>query len=155
VELRELRSALGCFPTGVLVVTAASEGAEHGMTANSFTSVSLEPPLVLVCIDNDARMARMLERGMRFGLSILAADQEQLSRHFAGRPQSGCTVELVWAGGVPFIAGAAAMFLCRATDSHVAGDHTVHLAEVESFERTSRAPLLFCAGRYHSLEMLR
>lgn len=155
MELRELRSALGCFPTGVIVVTASCEGAEHGMTANSFTSVSLEPPLVLVCIDNNARMSRLIERGMQFGLSILASDQENISRHFSGRPQPGCVAQFVWYRGVPFIAGAAALFLCRATDSRVAGDHSVCIAEVEHFERTSRPPLVFSGGSYTSLEMRR
>lgn len=153
MELRELRGALGCFPTGVLVVTASSEGTEHGMTANAFTSVSLKPPLVLVCIDNNARMSRLIERGMQFGLSVLARDQENVSRHFSGRPQSDCVVEFRWLRGVPFIADAAAVFLCRATDSHVVGDHSVCMAEVEYFERTSRPPLVFSGGSYASLEM--
>ncbi|MGH8241427.1 MAG: flavin reductase family protein, partial [Steroidobacteraceae bacterium] len=129
-----------------------SEGTEHGMTANSFTSVSMQPPLVLVCLHNDARMSRMLERGMRFGLSVLAADHQCLSMHFAGRPQPDLLVLFAWDRGVPFISGAAATFLCRATDSHVAGDHTVCLGEVESFQHTDRPPLVFCRGGYQLLE---
>lgn len=135
-------------------MTASSEGTEHGMTANAFTSVSLQPPLVLVCIHNDARMSRMLERGMRFGLSVLAADQQGVSMHFAGRPQPHVLTPFAWDGGVPFVAGAAASFLCRATDSHVAGDHTLCLAEVEGFQHTSRPPLVFCRGGYQLLEPL-
>jgi flavin reductase len=153
VDVRELRAALGCFPTGVIVITASSEGMEHGMTANSFTSVSLAPPLVLVCIDNNARMARLLERGMHFGLSILSAEQAGVSRHFSGQQPSAGAVQFAWRSGVPFINDAAASFLCRATDCHVTGDHTVYLAEVEHFERSGLAPLVFCAGRYGSLGM--
>jgi flavin reductase (DIM6/NTAB) family NADH-FMN oxidoreductase RutF len=151
VDIRELRGALGCFPTGVIVITASSDGTEHGMTANSFTSVSLAPPLILVCIDNNARMARLLERGMHFGLSILSADQEEVSRHFAGQRASAGEVQFAWRGGVPFISNAAASFLCRATDCHVTGDHTLYLAEIEHFERSGLAPLVFCAGRYAAL----
>jgi flavin reductase (DIM6/NTAB) family NADH-FMN oxidoreductase RutF len=155
MDTRDLRRALGCFATGVIVVTATSEGNEHGMTANSFTSVSLEPPLVLVCIHNDARLSRMLERGMRFGLSILGAHQQALSAHFAGRTQPGLRIPFEWEHGVPLIGNAAACFLCRATDSYVAGDHTLYLAEVESFREGDPRPLVFHRGCYRSLEMPR
>lgn len=147
-DTREVRKALGSFATGVVVVTAAYEGGEHGMTANSFASVSLKPPLVLVCIDNNARMARVLERGMHAGLSVLARGQERISRHFAGSAEEVLTIEFVWHGGVPLIAGALAHFICRVTDSYVAGDHTVQIAEVEHFQRFDKSPLLFYAGTY-------
>lgn len=121
------------------------------MTANSFTSVSLAPPVVLVCIHNDARMAFVLERGMEFGVSILASDQESISRHFAGRPQSTGRIEFAWHRGVPLIAEAAAQFICRLSDARIVGDHTLCLAEVEHFERLDRKPLVFYAGGYVSL----
>lgn len=124
------------------------------MTANAFTSVSLAPPLILVCIDNDARMARLLERGMHFGLSVLSAGQEGVSRHFAGQRSHVAEVLFAWRSGVPFISDAAACFLCRATECHVTGDHTVYLAEVEYFERSGLAPLVFCSGRYAVLGTL-
>jgi len=147
----ELRGALSAFATGVVVVTAAYEGGEHGMTANSFTSVSLRPPLVLVCIDNDARMSRVLERGMDFGLSVLAAGQESISRHFAGRPQADTAIDFAWRRGVPLVSGALAHFVCRVTDSHVTGDHTVQIAEVQYCERFRKAPLVFFGGSYAGL----
>lgn len=152
VDARELRSALGCFATGVIIVTASYEGSEHGMTANAFTSVSLKPPLVLICIDNDARMSRVLERGMDFGISVLAEDQQALSRHFAGRPQDGAVVQFAWHRGVPVIDGAVARFVCKLMDSRVVGDHTIHIAEVEYFERMLKSPLLFSCGAYASLQ---
>lgn len=124
------------------------------MTANAFTSVSLAPPLILVCIDNEARMARLLERGMHFGVSVLSANQEGLSRHFAGQRNSATEVRFVWHMGVPYIVDAAAFFLCRATECHVTGDHTVYLAEIEHFERSSLPPLVFCAGCYAALGSL-
>lgn len=148
-----LRRALSSFATGVIVVTAACEGGEHGMTANSFASVSLRPPLVLVCIDNDARMSRVLERGMHIGVSVLASGQERVSRHFAGRAEEDLAIDFTWHTGVPLIADAAAHFVCRVTDSHVAGDHTVQIAEVEHFASFPRAPLVFFGGSYSSLQV--
>jgi flavin reductase (DIM6/NTAB) family NADH-FMN oxidoreductase RutF len=146
----DLRRCLGSFVTGVVVVTTAYEGREHGMTANSFASVSLSPPLVLICTDNKARMTHVLEPGMEFGLSVLASHQSNISRHFAGRHDADLAVSFVWRRGVPMIAEAAAHFICRLTDSRVAGDgdHTVHLAEVEYHERWARAPLAFFSGAY-------
>lgn len=148
---RDLRDALGSFATGIIVVTASYEGSQHGMTANSFTSVSLEPPLVLVCIDNNARMAHLLERGMEFGLSILSVSQERISRHFAGRPQDGLAIDFAWRAGIPLIAGAHAHFRCQLADSHVVGDHTIFIAEVRELERYDAAPLVFHRGQYCSL----
>ena len=153
LDARELRTALGSFATGVIVVTAAYEGGEQlGMTANSFASVSMQPPLVLVCIDNNARMARVLERGMHCGLSVLACGQERLSRHFAGRADAELVIEFAWYRGVPVIAGALAHFICRVTDSYVAGDHTVQIAAVEQFACFEHAPLLFYSGVYCHLQ---
>jgi flavin reductase (DIM6/NTAB) family NADH-FMN oxidoreductase RutF len=148
---RELRAALGCFATGVIIVSASYEGREHGMTANSFTSVSLEPPLVLFCTDNNARMTRVLECGVEVGLSVLSAEQESVSRHFAGRGSGESLAQFTWVRGVPLIAGAMMHLVCRVTDSRVAGDHSVQIAEVEHFERFRRSPLVFCSGAYSRL----
>jgi flavin reductase (DIM6/NTAB) family NADH-FMN oxidoreductase RutF len=150
MDQRLLRSALGSFATGVIIVSATYDGRDHAMTANSFTSVSLTPPLVLICTHNNARMTRLLERGMEFGLSVLAAGQEDISRRFAvggGEP----AVDFSWFRGVPLIAGAAAHFVCRLTDSRVTGDHTVQIAEVEYFQSCSKAPLVFWNGAYSHL----
>lgn len=151
LDQRLLRSALGSFATGVIIVTAAYEGGEHGMTANSFTSVSLSPPLVLFCTHNNARMTRLIERGTELGLSVLARDQANVSSHFAGKPQGGVEVEFSWWRGVPVIAGATAHFICRMLDSRIAGDHTVHIAEVEDCAPLHEPPLLFFRGAYAQL----
>ena len=151
LDPRELRQTLGRFATGVVVVTAAYEGSEHGMTANAFTSVSLDPPLVLVCIGNRARMSRVLEPGMHFGISILAASQRDTSQTFAGRPQSSTSVEFTWRRGVPLIAGACAHFNCRLSEARLAGDHTLYIAAVEEFSATECPPLVFHRGAYTSL----
>jgi flavin reductase (DIM6/NTAB) family NADH-FMN oxidoreductase RutF len=146
-----LRSTLGSFATGVIIVSAAYEGREHGMTANSFTSVSLMPPLVLFCTHNDARMTRVLEPGMEVGLSVLAGDQQRVSRRFTNRAYHEAPVEFTWLRGVPLISGAAARLVCRLTESRVAGDHTVQIGEVEYFERFDKAPLVFWNGTYVQL----
>jgi flavin reductase (DIM6/NTAB) family NADH-FMN oxidoreductase RutF len=148
---RLLRSTLGSFASGVVIVSAAYEGREHGMTANSFTSVSLTPPLVLFCTHNDARMTRVLEPGMELGLSVLASEQQSVSRQFAGRGNDEPPVEFAWVRGVPVIFGALAHLVCRVTESRVAGDHTVQIAEVEHFERFEKAPLVFWNGAYSQL----
>jgi flavin reductase (DIM6/NTAB) family NADH-FMN oxidoreductase RutF len=124
------------------------------MTANSFTSVSLTPPLVLVCTHNEARMTRVLERGMELGLSVLAADQQEVSRRFASRSLDEPLIDFTWVRGVPLIAGAVAHLICRLVDSHVAGDHTVQIAEVEYFQSFEKAPLVFCNGSYVRLSSL-
>jgi len=150
-----LRNALSAFPTGVIVVSAAYEGREHGMTANSFTSVSLTPPLVLFCTHNDARMTRVLERGMEIGLSVLGADQQEVSRHFAGRGSGEPAVDFVWVRGIPLVSGAVVHLVCRLTDSRVVGDHTVQIAEVEHLEHFAREPLVFWNGTYAQLILAR
>lgn len=150
-DKRLLRSTLGSFATGVIIISAAYEGREHAMTANSFTSVSLTPPLVLFCTHNDARMTRVLEPGMEVGLSILASDQQSVSRKFASRTNDDGLVEFTWVRGVPLIFGAVARLVCRLTELRVAGDHTVQIAEVEHFEHFDKAPLVFCNGTYAHL----
>jgi flavin reductase (DIM6/NTAB) family NADH-FMN oxidoreductase RutF len=151
IDPRELRQTLGCFATGVVVVTAAYEGSEHGMTANAFTSVSLDPPLVLVCIGNRARMSRVLEPGMHFGISVLSATQREISQAFAGRPQLPAALEFTWRRGVPLIAAACAHFVCGLAEARLAGDHTLYIGAVEEFAASERAPLIFHRGSYTSL----
>jgi flavin reductase (DIM6/NTAB) family NADH-FMN oxidoreductase RutF len=153
VDSRELRQTLGRFATGVVVVTAAYEGSEHGMTANAFTSVSLDPPLVLVCIGNRARMSRVLEPGMHFGISILSTTQREISQAFAGRPQLPVSIDFTWRRGVPLIAAACAHFVCGLAEARLAGDHTLYIAEVEEFAASERAPLIFHRGSYASLNV--
>ena len=88
IDPRRLRSTMGRFCTGVTVVTTARDGQVHAMTANAFTSVSLQPPLVLVSIDHRTRMHALLPDTRHFGVSVLASDQERVAWHFAGRPMA-------------------------------------------------------------------
>ena len=95
IDTRQFRNALGRFASGVTVLTAQDQDQMHGMTANAFVSVSLDPPLVLVSLDNRSNMHRILPTVRRFGISVLAEDQEPLSNHFAGRKVPGLHVRLV------------------------------------------------------------
>jgi flavin reductase (DIM6/NTAB) family NADH-FMN oxidoreductase RutF len=136
------------------VITTEQEGRMHGMTANAFVSVSLDPPLVLVSLDNRAYMHQVLPVIGRYGVSVLAEDQQPLSNHFAGRTVEGLHVRFVRRGGVPLLEGAVAYFVVEVMDVHPAGDHTLYIGRVLHFEsRESREdkPLLFYAGGYRQL----
>jgi flavin reductase (DIM6/NTAB) family NADH-FMN oxidoreductase RutF len=150
-DARQFRSALGRFASGVTIITASYEGQTHGMTANAFVSVSLDPPLVLVSLDNRSYMHKILPAAGHYGVSILAEKQEQLSNHFAGRTQEGLHIRFVTRGDVPLIEGAVAYFTVKVIDVHPAGDHTLYVGHVEHFESRDDKPLLFYAGRYQLL----
>ncbi len=152
------RKIMGLFATGVTVV-AASEGDEiHGMTANAVTSVSLEPLLVLICVDIRARMNRFLESAGGFSINVLSEDQEALSRYFAGSWKSEGPPEfrfLPWTGG-PRLIGCLAAVGCEIDRTIEAGDHRIVLGRVMALHEgdASSRPLLFFGGRYRRLEEL-
>jgi flavin reductase (DIM6/NTAB) family NADH-FMN oxidoreductase RutF len=150
-NLREFRDALGRFATGVTVVTALENGETHGMTANAFVSVSLDPPLVLVSLDNRSKIHRILSDASRYGVSVLAEDQRVLSDHFARRTDGGTHVRFVDRAGTPLLEGAVAYFVVRVVDVHLAGDHTLYIGTVEHFESRDDKPLLYYAGGYKQL----
>lgn len=153
IESSEFRRALGRFASGITVVTTEHEGAVHGMTANAFVSVSLDPPLVLVSVDNRAKMNKVLPVSGRYGVNILRDSQEDLSQHFAGRPKVGTKVSFVRRGGVQLLEGALAHLVCRLVDVHPAGDHTLYIGQVEHLDYGDGAPLLYYTGAYRLLEV--
>jgi flavin reductase (DIM6/NTAB) family NADH-FMN oxidoreductase RutF len=153
-DTRDFRRALGTFPTGVAVVTArAPSGAFVGVTVNSFSSLSLEPPLVLWALQAASPSLGAFDRARYFAVNILAEDQVELSRRFAA-PAANKFLHLdVGAGleGVPLIAGCAARLECRAAARHNGGDHVLFIGHVERFDHDPRKrPLVFYAGRYHA-----
>ncbi len=150
LEPRALRQAFGQFPTGVTVITSVLDGRVHGMTANSFTSVSLDPALLLVSIGHHARMPAAIRQSGLFGLSVLSADQQPISRHFS-RKDSNMAVEFETLGDVAVIANGIACFACSLYAEHTAGDHSLFIGEISDFTIRNNAPLLFHAGDYHSL----
>ena len=151
VNPREFRAALARFATGVTVITAQNQGQTHGMTANAFVSVSLDPPLVLVSLDNRSYMHGILPDAGRFGISVLTEDQEQLSNHFAGRSVEGLHIRFSTRGGIPVLEDALAYFVAQVIDVHPAGDHTLYVGQVEYFEARDDKPLIFYAGKYQQL----
>jgi flavin reductase (DIM6/NTAB) family NADH-FMN oxidoreductase RutF len=148
---RDFRNALGRFASGVTVIAAHHQEHTHGMTANAFVSVSLDPPLVLVSLDNRSHMHRILPEARRYGVSVLAENQEPLSNHFAGKTVPGMHAGFTLREGIPLLDGAVAHFIVEVTDVHPAGDHTLYLGRVEYFAWRDERPLLFYAGRYQQL----
>jgi flavin reductase (DIM6/NTAB) family NADH-FMN oxidoreductase RutF len=149
------RGALSMFATGVTVVTTYGEEHAYGMTANSFSSVSLDPPLILVCVITGTRGTEIIQRNGVFAVNILSADQEPLSRFFAApnRPRGSDAFRDIphrtAATRSPILDGVRGWLDCRVTDSHEAGDHYIFIGEVLALgSAEDRAPLLFHNGRY-------
>lgn len=150
VDPAAFRFALGRFATGVAVVTTQTPNGVAGITINSFTSVSLLPPIVLWCLDDKASRYPLFATAERFGVSILAADQQALSNRFA-KSSAPFADEADWelsAAGVPVMRGALAQLSCRTVDARPLGDHMVIAGEVEGLAARDGEPLLYFAGRY-------
>ena len=147
----DFRTAMGQFASGVTVITAVHDGEAHGMTANAFISVSLEPPLILVSVDKRAHMHELLTQSARYGVSILSAAQVQHSDHFAGRLSEGFSPNFVWVEAMPLIAGATTHLIAEVVACHSAGDHTLFVGEVVYSAVPGGEPLLYFAGHYDRL----
>jgi flavin reductase (DIM6/NTAB) family NADH-FMN oxidoreductase RutF len=150
----EFRQALGMFATGVTIVTArAADGTFVGLTANSFNSVSLSPPLVLWSLARSAGSMAAFSAGSHYAINILSADQQDLARQFAARSGdkfSGVDFAL-GACGAPLLQGAAASFECFNRSRYEEGDHVIFVGEVESCtHRTGASPLLFHGGKFYA-----
>jgi flavin reductase (DIM6/NTAB) family NADH-FMN oxidoreductase RutF len=154
----EFRKAMGCFATGVTILTLDLEGEVHGMTANAFASVSLDPPLLLVCVDHSARTHAHLHAKKRFGVNVLAASQRVISEYYA-RPvhvhghaeeEAGARFDRT-TQGTPILHGALAYLECRLQSAQEAGDHTIFIAEVEEVVVRAGDPLLFFRGKYSKI----
>jgi flavin reductase (DIM6/NTAB) family NADH-FMN oxidoreductase RutF len=147
---REFRQVMGRFATGVTVVTTVERDTVHGMTANGFLSVSLRPPLVLVSLGR-CRMNEMLPRSGRYGVSVLAHDQQHFAAHFAGQKPSPVEPTFLWQNGLPLLEGALAHLGCRVVDVHRAGDHVLWIGEIEYLDHRDDGPLLFYTGRFGTM----
>ncbi|HTW31496.1 MAG TPA: flavin reductase family protein [Candidatus Sulfotelmatobacter sp.] len=154
----EFRNAMGCFATGVTIITVDLEGEVHGMTANAFASVSLDPLLVLVCVDHKTRTHAHLHEKKRFGINVLCEDQRAISEYYA-RPERDHERAEAEAGarfdrtkhGTPVLHGALAYLECRLHSAQAAGDHTIFIAEVEDVVVRDGEPLLFFRGQYRKM----
>jgi flavin-dependent trigonelline monooxygenase, reductase component len=154
IDRRELRRALGRFVTGVTVLTALDgDGRLRGLTANSFTSVSLDPPLVLVCIDHRTASHDVFESTEGFVVNILADDQTELANRFAssGADKFEDVAMVGRRGGPPVLDGCTAWLQCDVESRFPAGDHLVVIGRVREFATEDAQPLAFCQGAYVSL----
>lgn len=154
IDKTELRRVMGHFPTGVTVVTTVSRaGKLYGLTANSFTSVSLVPPLVLVCVDKKAESYSCFEESKCYTVNFLADDQEDLSRRFAttGVDKFQGVGYRMGANQAPILNGVLAYLECKVVGAYEGGDHTIYVGEIEQAETREAKPLLFYRGGYRSL----
>ena len=154
----EFRGAMGCFATGVTVITVDDDGKVEGMTANAFTSVSLDPILVLVCVSHKARTHAHLHARKRFGINVLSEHQRRISEHYAlaetdpalAEQEAGARFDRT-RHGTPVLNGALAYLECRLQTTHEAGDHTIFIAEVEDVVVHQGRPLLYFESAYREI----
>jgi len=158
LSTRDFRKAMGQFATGVTVVTVEREpGLVYGMTANAFTSVSLNPMLILICVDERSKMLPLLHSRKHFGISVLRDNQRELSKYFAQSEQNAAAenrlgVRFRWTStGVPVLEETALQLSCTVASAHIAGDHTIFVARVEEAEIQGGEPLLFFQGEYRNI----
>ena len=179
----EFRKAMGCFATGVTIITVDLDRQDldrqdldrqdldrqdldrqdldrqvHGMTANAFASVSLDPPLVLVCVDRQASTHAHLHSRKRFGVNVLSQDQRAISEYYARADRRDIDAETVAGArfdhtqhGTPVLHGSLAYLECRLRSAEEAGDHTIFIAEVEDVVVREGDPLLFHKGKYRKI----
>ena len=154
----EFRLACGQLATGVTVLTVErAPGKVHGMTANSVTSVSLDPLLLLICVDQRAHFLPMVKDKKRFGVNILKESQQAISKYFAQteeKPEveAQLGIRYRWTeSGIPLLDDALVHVTCNVVASYIAGDHTIFLGEVQSAEVFDGEPLLYFRGAYRSV----
>ena len=151
IDPRDFRNALGTYATGVTVITAADvDGRPHGLTCNSFTSVSLNPPLVLWSLGMFSQRLPIFQNASHFAVNVLGASQQPLAKQFSSSSEDKFT-GVEWTagrGGAPVLKGSVANFQCRAVDRYYGGDHVIFLGAVEAYAYDRQEPLLFARGGY-------
>lgn len=150
------RSLMGRMVTGVTVIATRSSDVVFAMTANAVTSVSLEPLILLACIRNESRMLPTLLQEKKFSVNILAAGQDDVSRHYSGKPLDQCPASWQYTEhGTPVLEGANASFACVIDSTHKMGDHTVVYGKVESMcgGHLASPALVYASGRYAHLPL--
>ncbi|MEH7253922.1 flavin reductase family protein [Neobacillus niacini] len=149
---RQFRSAMGKFASGVTVIATEVEGDIHGMTANAFMSVSLDPKLVIISIGEKAKILNKIKESKIFTVNILAADQQELSMIFAGQLKEHNEVVFDRLDKKPVLPGAIVQIACEVSTEHVEGDHTLFIGKVTDIHLEEAEPLIFYSSKYRSLE---
>jgi len=157
IDLETFRHSLRRWASGVTVVTSRAGDELHGMTVSAFSSVSADPPLVLVCANRTSKTHGVIRNGGIFAVNILAADQQDLSARFASSKLEGSRFEgvayRIGESGAPILEGTVATLECRIKSSHDEGSHTVYIGEVLAAHSSEKDPLLYYAGAYRALHL--
>ena len=148
---RQFRTAMGKFATGITVIATEVAGDIHGMTANAFMSVSLDPKLIVISVREQAQILSKLQESKTFSVNILAEDQQEVSMTFAGQIKEK-QVEFGRLDGKPVIPGAIAQIACEVSAEHVEGDHTLVIGKVTDIHLEDKEALIFYSGKYRSLK---
>lgn len=155
-DTRAFRNACGAFATGVTVVTTTTKDGHHGMTANAFMSVSLEPPLIAVSIRSTGRMIPKIRETGRYAVNILSDQMEDHALHFSGRHRPHLDDALQDHNGFPILPDCAGRFLTDVVNEFEVGDHVLFIGHVREFHcDPSQSPLLFSSGQFRTLPSLR
>ncbi len=149
---RLFRNAMSKFATGVTVITTEHEGQAHGMTANAFMSVSLNPKLVVISIGERARCLNKIRESKVFAVNILAENQQDYSLIFAGQKKDDTFIQFDRLADIPVLSGALAQICCDVVSEYVEGDHTLFIGKVRDIRLEDKEPLLFFAGQYRALQ---
>ncbi|UOQ95721.1 flavin reductase family protein [Halobacillus shinanisalinarum] len=148
---RMFRTAMGKFATGVTVIASEVNGDVHGMTANAFMSVSLDPKLILISVDGKARMNEVIKQSGKFTVNILSGDQKEMSMIFAGQIKEDKDVEFETFEGLPVIENSLVSLACDVYQVQDAGDHTLFIGEVLNLNVKDGEPLAFYEGKYKQM----
>ncbi|WP_417679847.1 flavin reductase family protein [Roseibium sp.] len=152
IDTRSLRDACGAFATGVTVISTRSAEGDHGMTANAFMSVSLDPPLISISLDRKCKMLERVREAGRYAVNILSSEMQPIALHFAGKHDPAFADIFEERHGFPVLGGASAFLLTEVVQEIEAGDHSLFIGRVRHLERDPAAsPLLFCGGQFGEL----
>ena len=158
LDADDFRSAMRRWATGITVVTAKHAGVQHGMTVSSFTSISLEPPLILVSLEQGAKTTQLIQESSTFAVNILGEDQQLISERFAGRLPGFSDrfdgLELLFLkSGAPLLADSLAGFDCRVISARDVGNHTLYIGEVIDMRLGKNSdPLIYFGQNYHQVD---
>ncbi|KGX85585.1 flavin reductase family protein [Pontibacillus litoralis] len=150
---RLFKTAMSKFATGVTVITTEVNGEVHGMTANAFMSVSLDPKLIVVSVAHKARMHDYLKQSDSFAVTILSEAQQHLSTYFAGKRKEDQSVAFDRFEQLPILKDAVVNIVCSQYANHVAGDHTLFIGEVSNIQLSDQAPLAYFSGKYGTVQI--